>query len=75
MRKVKWGGVVLKEEKVYSLAYADDIVLIAESEEEMKSVIERMEDYLDKKRLELNVKKTKIMRFKKGGGREKRWRW
>lgn len=43
----------------------------------MRSMIERLEGYLEKKRLQLNAKKTKIMRFKKGGGRNRKmdWRW
>jgi len=32
-------------------------------------VIERMERYLDRKNLELNVKKSKIMRLRKKGGK------
>jgi len=67
---------------VYDLEYADDMVLLAEGEEQMRSMIERQERYLDKKRSELNAEKTKIMRFKggkigwgkeTGGGREKKW--
>jgi len=74
--KVRWGGVKLGSGRVYSLAYADDIVLLAEEEGEMKSIIERLEMYLEKKGLELNVEKTKVMRFRKGGGRmAKDWRW
>jgi len=34
MRKGGWGGVRLKGERVYTLAYADDIVLLAEEEDE-----------------------------------------
>ncbi|XP_067217103.1 LINE-1 retrotransposable element ORF2 protein [Linepithema humile] len=77
MGKVKWGGVKLRGRKIYSLAYADDMVLIAEEEEEMKGMMERLERYLDRKNLELNTEKTKIMRFRKGGGRwrKKVWRW
>jgi len=43
----------------------------------MRSVIERLERYLGKKRVELNTEKSKIMRFRRGGGREKKrdWRW
>lgn len=77
MGKIKWGGVKIGKERIYTLSYADDIVLMAENEEEMKSMIERLETYLNKKGLELNVKKTKILRCRKGGGREKKynWRW
>lgn len=70
--KVKWDGIKVGERKVYTLAYADDMVLMAEEKEEMRSMIGRLEEYLDRKKLELNVNKTKKMRFRKGGGRMKR---
>jgi len=62
---------------IFSLAYADDVVLLAEEEYEMRCMIKRFERYLGRKRLELNVNKTKVMRFRKGkGGMGKReWRW
>ncbi|XP_077259841.1 uncharacterized protein LOC143896126 [Temnothorax americanus] len=75
MDRVKWGGIMLGGKRVYTLAYADDIVLIAEDEDQMRSLIERLEGYLGRKRLELNVGKTKIMRFRKGGGRDKLAGW
>lgn len=77
LRKVKWGGTRIGEERVYSLLYADDMVLIAEKEEEMKSMLERLEGYIDRKGLEINVEKTKIVRFNRRRGRRKRirWRW
>lgn len=34
-------------------------------------MIGRLEKYLDRKRLELNAGKTKVMRFRRGGGRLK----
>jgi len=77
MGKVKWGGVRLGDKRAYTLAYADDMMMLAEGEEEMRSMMERLERYLDGKKVELNVEKTKIVRFRKGGGREKKkdWRW
>jgi len=57
------------------LAYADNVVLIAEREEEMGSMLERLEKYLDRKGLEVNTGKTKVMRFRKGGGRWKKREW
>lgn len=77
MGKVRWGGVKLGRERVYTLAYADDVVLLAEEEAEMKSIIGRFEEYLGEKRLELNAEKTKMMRFRKGKGRIRKrdWRW
>lgn len=52
MGKVKWGGVRVGERKIYTLAYADDIVLLAEEEDGMRSMLERMEEYLERKKLE-----------------------
>lgn len=52
MGKVKWGGVRVGERKIYTLAYADDIVLLAEEEDRMRSMLERMEEYLERKKLE-----------------------
>lgn len=73
MARESWGGIKLGEKKIYSLAYADDMVLVAEEEEEMKAMLARMERYIDKKRL--NVTKTKIMIFRKGESRRKRVKW
>ena len=44
-----------------SLRYADDITLMAESEEELKSLLIRMKERSEKAGLKLNIKKTKIM--------------
>jgi len=44
-------------------------MLFSKDEERMRSMIGRMEKYLERKRLELNVDKTKIMRFRKEKGR------
>lgn len=75
-RKEGWGRVRLKGEKVYSLAYADDVVLLAEGEGDVRAMMARLESYVRGKRLEVNVGKSKIMRFKRDGRRKKiRWRW
>jgi len=75
MGRVKWRGVKLGERRIYTLAYADDVVLMAEKEEEMRSMMQRLEGYLERKKLELNPNKTKIMRCRKGGGRIKNSDW
>jgi len=75
MGRVKWGGIRLGERNIYTLAYADDIVLLSEDEEGIRSMINRIEDYLERKRLELNVDKTKIMRFRKGKERTSKKKW
>jgi len=66
----------LGERKVYTLAYANDMVLI-EEEDDMRTMMEKSEKYLEKKKVELNPDKIKIVRFRKGGRRKrkKEWRW
>lgn len=66
------GGIKLKGEKIYSLSYADDVMLLAEEEDEMRSMLGRLEEYLDKKGLELNVGKIKVLRCRKGVGKWKK---
>ena len=77
LKKGQDGGMVVGDKKFWSLMYADDIVLIASKEEELKSMIIRLERYLDKRKLLLNVEKSKVLVFSKGGGgrRKTEWRW
>lgn len=49
MARGRWGGVKLGDRKIYTLAYADDVVLVAEKEEGMRAMIVRMERYLEGK--------------------------
>lgn len=67
MNKVKWGGIRLREKKIYSLQYAD-VVLIAEEDGEMRSMVEKLERYLDRKGLELNAGKM-VLKFRERGRR------
>lgn len=59
------------------MAYADNLVLMEEGEDEMRSMKRRLEGYLNRKCLELNTEKTKIIRSKKGKRRwsKKDWKW
>lgn len=69
-------GFEIGGERVCCLVYKDDVALIAEEEGEIKSMMWRLEEYFEKKRLMLNAKKkTKIMRFKKGWERVKKISW
>lgn len=70
MGKVKRREIRVRDWRIYTLVYADHIVLLTENEEEMKRMLERLKGYLDGKRLELNVRKTKILKFRKRGGRK-----
>lgn len=49
MGRVRWGEVRLRNGRVYTLAYADDMMLMAENENEMRSMIDRFERSLEKK--------------------------
>lgn len=53
LEKGEWGGIRLKKRKIYTLTYADDIALLADDEENLKEMMERLEKYLDRKSLEL----------------------
>lgn len=54
------------------LAYADDLVLLADSPGEMKRILLALYEYCHIKKLEVNIDKTKIVIFKKGGRSSKR---
>ena len=46
---------------INNLRYTDDITLMAESEEELKSLLMRMKEESERASLKLNIKKNKIM--------------
>lgn len=52
LEKGRWEGIDLGRRKVYSLAYADDVVLLAKDEDGMKGMMGKLKSYLDKKKLE-----------------------
>lgn len=74
IRWVKKRGMRLGGGRIYTLSYADDMVLLVEKEGKMRSMMERLEEYLVEKDLELNTEK--IIRCRRDAGRmEKRiWR-
>ena len=47
--------------EINKLRYADDTTLMAESEEELKSLLMKMKEESEKVGLKLNIQKTKIM--------------
>ena len=54
-------GIKISGRNVNNLRYADDTTLIAESEEELKSLLMKVKKDSEKVGLKLNVQKTKIM--------------
>ena len=56
-------GIKTARRNINNLRYADDTTLMAESEEEQKSVLMKVKVESDKVGLKLNIQKTKIMAF------------
>ena len=54
-------GIKIAGRNINNLRYADDTTLMAESEEELKSVLMNVKEESEKVGLKLNIQKTKIM--------------
>ena len=55
------GGLKTAGRNINNLRYADDTTLMAEREEELKSLLMKLKEESEKAGLELNIQKTKIM--------------
>ena len=53
--------IKIARRNINNLRYADDTTLMAESEEELKSLLRRVKEESEKVGLKLNIQKTKIM--------------
>ena len=54
-------GIKIARRNINKLRYADDTTLMAESEEELKSLLMKVKEETEKVGLKLNIQKTKIM--------------
>ena len=54
-------GMEIAERNISNLRYADDTTLMAESEEELKSLLRKVKEKSEKVGLKLNIQKMKIM--------------
>ena len=54
-------GIKIAGRNINNLRYADDTTLMAESEEELKSLLMKVKEESEKVGLKLNIRKTKIM--------------
>ena len=54
-------GIQIAGRNINNLRYTDDTTLMAESEEELKSLLMKVKEESDKVGLNLNIQKTKIM--------------
>ena len=55
------GGIKIARRNINNLRYADDTTLMAESEEELKSLLMEVKEESEKLGLKLNIQKAKIM--------------
>ena len=58
-----WAGIKIAGRNINNLRYADDTTLMAESEEELKSLLMKVKEESEKVGLKLNIQKTKIMAY------------
>ena len=54
-------GIKIARRNINNLRYADDTILMADSEEELKSLLMKVKEDSEKVGLKLNIQKTKIM--------------
>ena len=54
-------GIKIAGKNINNLRYTDDTTLMAESEEELKSLLIKVKEESEKAGLKLNIQKTKIM--------------
>ena len=54
-------GIKIARRNINNLRYADDTTLMAESEEELKSLLMKLKEESEKAGLELSIQKTKII--------------
>ena len=55
------GGIKIARRNINNLRYADDTTLMAESKEELRSLLMKVKEESEKVGLKLNIQKTKIM--------------
>ena len=66
-------GIKIAGRNINNLRYADDTTLMAEREEELKSLLMKMKEESEKVGLKLNIQKTKIMASGPITSWENRW--
>ena len=59
--RVSQAGIKIDRKSIYSLRYADDTTLMAESNEGLKSLLMKVKEVSEKVGLKLNIQETKIM--------------
>lgn len=60
------GGIVIANRKIHALAFADDIVIFADRASKLKDMIRAIQGFARRRRISINVEKSKIIMFSKG---------
>lgn len=68
-----YGGWVAGDRVLPGLLFADDLVIIAGSEVELKLKLQKLSEYIDRKNLQINIDKSEIMRLNDNHNEEKLW--
>lgn len=68
-------GITLDQLSLYLILFADDAVIFSETPEGLQSSLNELQNYCETWNLTVNVSKTKIMVFRKGGILSQRERW
>ena len=69
------GGLMIDEINVRLLMYADDIVILSDNIETLQSMIVKLESFCRLWNLEVNLTKSEIVVFRKGGSLSRREKW
>jgi exonuclease III len=75
LKRNQLGGVVLGRSKIHSLAFADDLAILARSAAELKDMIKAVHRFAAGRELNINDKKSKIMMFSRGGRKSGQGVW
>lgn len=68
-------GITLDQLSLYLILFADDAVIFSDTPEGLQLSLNKLQDYCQSWNLTVNVDKTKIMVFRKGGLLSRRERW
>ena len=60
-------GITVEQLSIYILLFADDAVILSETAEGLQSSLDKIQSYCEKWKLTVNILKTKIVFFHKGG--------
>ena len=58
---IAWAGIKIARRNINNLRYADETTLMEESEEDLKSLLMKVEEESEEGGLKLNIHKTKIV--------------